>query len=165
MLWHWRTSIFAFGLQRAKVSEVTQSCPTLCDPVDCSLPSSSVHGILQARILEWVAISFSRGSSWPRDRTRASCIGGGCFNLWATREALKELKVHKNQSYFHILTIKIIIIKENFKKYTKKWKGEILKVLFVIPPKTHIKSHKSIQSMYMQDQHDKNYKHQWKESE
>ena len=47
-------------------SEVTQSCPTLCDPVDCSPPGSSVHGILQARILEWVAISFSRGSSQTR---------------------------------------------------------------------------------------------------
>ena len=46
-----------------KESEVAQSCPTLCDPVDCSPPGSSVHGILQARILEWVAISFSRGSS------------------------------------------------------------------------------------------------------
>ena len=46
-------------------SEVTQSCPTLCDPVDSSPPGSSVHGILQARILEWVAISFSRGSSQP----------------------------------------------------------------------------------------------------
>ena len=69
-------------------SEVTQSCLTLCDPVDCSLPSSSVRGILQARILEWVAISFSRGSSWPRDRTRISRIGGRRFNLWATREAL-----------------------------------------------------------------------------
>ena len=44
-------------------SEVTQSCPTLCDPMDCSLPGSSLHGILQARVLEWVAISFSRGSS------------------------------------------------------------------------------------------------------
>ena len=48
-------------------SEVAQSCPTLCDPVDCSPPGSSVHGILQARILEWVAISFSRESSGPRD--------------------------------------------------------------------------------------------------
>ena len=48
-------------------SEVAQSCLTLCDPMDCSLPGSSVHGILQARILEWVAISFSRGSSQPRD--------------------------------------------------------------------------------------------------
>ena len=48
---------------------VAQSCPTLCDPMDCSPPGSSVHGILQARILEWVAISFSRGSSQPRDKT------------------------------------------------------------------------------------------------
>ena len=53
---------------------VAQSCPTLCDPMDCSPPGSSVHGILQARILEWVAIPFSKGSSWPRDRTRVSCI-------------------------------------------------------------------------------------------
>ena len=44
-------------------------CPTFCDPVDCSLPGSSIHGIFQARILEWVAISFSRRSSWPRDWT------------------------------------------------------------------------------------------------
>ena len=70
-----------------KVSEVTQSCPTLCDPMDCSLPGFSVHGILQARMLEWVTISFSRGSSWSRDWTQVSRIGGRCFNLWATREA------------------------------------------------------------------------------
>ena len=65
-------------------SEVAQSCPTLCDPMDCSLPGSSLHGILQARVLEWVAISFSRGSSRPRDRTRVSLIPGRRFNLWAT---------------------------------------------------------------------------------
>ena len=70
------------------VSEVTQSCPTLWDPIDCSLPGSSVHGIFQARVLEWVAISFSRGSSWSRDRTQVSRIGGRCFTDWATREAL-----------------------------------------------------------------------------
>ena len=76
--------------KRKKESEVAQSCLTLCDPMDCrrSLPDSSVHGILQARILEWVIISFSRGSSRLRDRTRVSCIGGRCFNLWATREAV-----------------------------------------------------------------------------
>ena len=54
---------------------VSQSCLTLCDPVDCSLPGSSVHRILQARILEWVAISFSREHSWRRDWTQVSCIG------------------------------------------------------------------------------------------
>ena len=58
---------------------VAQSCPALCDPVDCSPPGSSVHGILQARILESVAVSSSRGSSWPRDRTWVSCIAGGFF--------------------------------------------------------------------------------------
>ena len=56
------------------VCEVAQSCPTLCDPVDCSPPGSTVHGILQARILEWVAISFSMGSSQPRDRTWVSLL-------------------------------------------------------------------------------------------
>ena len=71
-----------------KWSEVTQSCPTLCDPVDCSPPGYSVHGILQARILEWIAISFSRGSSRPRDRTQVSCIASRRFNLWATSEGL-----------------------------------------------------------------------------
>ena len=53
---------------------VTQLCLILCDTLDCSLPGSSVHGIFQARILEWVPISSSRGTSWPRDRTHISCI-------------------------------------------------------------------------------------------
>ena len=66
---------------------VAQSCPTLCDPMDCRLSGSSDHGILQARILEWVAIPFSKGSSWPRDWTQVSHIVGRCFTLWATREA------------------------------------------------------------------------------
>ena len=61
------------------LSSVTQSCLTLCDPMDCSPPGSSVHGILQARILEWVAISFSRRSSQSRDRTCVSCIAGRFF--------------------------------------------------------------------------------------
>ena len=68
------------------VCEVTQSCLTLCNPMGCSPPGSSVHGILQARILEWVTIFFSRGSSQPRDQTQVSCIAGRHFILWATRE-------------------------------------------------------------------------------
>ena len=59
----------------------------LCDPMDYSLSGSSVHGIFQARVLEWAAISFSRGPSLPRDLTRVSCIVGRCFILQATREA------------------------------------------------------------------------------
>ena len=74
-----------------KWSEVTQLCPTLCDPVGCSPPGSSVHGILQASIVEWVAISFSRGSSRPRDQTQVSRIAGRCFILWATREACVQI--------------------------------------------------------------------------
>ena len=67
--------------------KVSQSCPTLCDPMHCRPPGSSVHGILQAKILEWVAISSSRESSWPRDQTQVSCFAGRFFTIWATREA------------------------------------------------------------------------------
>ena len=81
--------LFILYWKKVKVL-VTQSCLTLCDPTDCSPPGSSVHGILQARILEWMAISFSRGSYWPRDWTRVSCIAGRLFTVWATREALRS---------------------------------------------------------------------------
>ena len=63
---------------------VAQLCPTICDPMDCSPSGSSVHGIPQARILEWIAIPFSRGISQPRDRTKVSCITGRFFTVWAT---------------------------------------------------------------------------------
>ena len=72
-----------------KVKVVTPSCLTLCDPMDCRPPSSSVHGILQARILEWVAIAFFKGSSQPKDQTWVSYIAGRFFTVWATREAGK----------------------------------------------------------------------------
>ena len=65
---------------------------TLWDPMDSSQPSSSVHGIFQARILEWVAISFSRGSSQPTDRTQVFRIVGRRFTVWATREGLCFMK-------------------------------------------------------------------------
>ena len=68
-------------------SEVTQSCLTLCDPMDSSLPGSSIRGILRTRVLEWVTIFFSRGSAQPRDWTQVSCIAGRPFTVWATREA------------------------------------------------------------------------------
>ena len=74
--------------ERWKVeSEISQSCPTFCNPMDCSLPGFSIHGIFQARVLEWVAISFSKGSSPPRVWTRVSHIAGRHLTLWATREA------------------------------------------------------------------------------
>ena len=67
--------------------KVAQLCPILCNPMDWSLLGSSVHGILQAGILEWVAIPFSRGSSQPRNQTQVSHIAGRFFTIWATREA------------------------------------------------------------------------------
>ena len=76
----WSNNVFVCVL-------VTQSCLTLGNPMDCSPPGSSVHGILQARILEWVAIPLSRGSSWPRDQIQVFLIAGRFFTIWATREA------------------------------------------------------------------------------
>ena len=88
---------------RESEGEVTQLCPTLCDPMDCSLPGSFVHGIFQARILEWVAISFSRRSSPLRDQTRVSCIVDRCFIIWATREVTLNPDLIKSQdTYFRV---------------------------------------------------------------
>ena len=67
--------------------KVTQSCLTFCNPMNCCLPDSSVHGIFQARILEWVTTPFSRGSSQPSDGTWVSCTAGRFFTVCATREA------------------------------------------------------------------------------
>ena len=69
---------------------ITQLCLTRCDPMDCSPPGFSVHGISKARKLEWVAISFSKETSWPRHRSQVSCIAGGFFTIWATGEARKK---------------------------------------------------------------------------
>ena len=72
-----------FALAKNVCVLVAQLCPTFCDPMDCSQPDSSAHGILQARILEWVAIPFSGGSSWPRDWIQVSCLTGRFFTIWA----------------------------------------------------------------------------------
>ena len=71
-----------YFLSSSEWSEVAQLCLTLCDPMDCSLPGFSIHGVFQTRILEWVAISFSRGSSQPRDWTQVSRIASGQSTLW-----------------------------------------------------------------------------------
>ena len=82
-----------FTIWATRESEVGQSCPTLCDPMDCNLPGCSVHGIFQARVLEWIAISFSRGSSQTRNRTQVSCTAGRRFTMGAIKEAQFELQV------------------------------------------------------------------------
>ena len=75
---------------------VTQLCLILCETMDYSSPGSSVHWISQARILEWVAISFSMGSSRPRDRIHISCTGRWLLYHWATREAQMQVSIHEN---------------------------------------------------------------------
>ena len=90
----WRIlSITLLLCAAAAAAKSLQSCPTLREPVDCSLPGSSVHGIFQAIVLEWIAISHSKGSSQPRDRTRVSCIVDRRFTAWATREIPHTSKV------------------------------------------------------------------------
>ena len=73
---------------------VAYSCPTLSDHMGCSPLVFFVYGVLQARILEWVAIPFSRGSSWPRDWTWVFCIAGGFFTNWVTGEGLQHKAIH-----------------------------------------------------------------------
>ena len=76
-------------------SEVAQSCPTLCDPMDCSPPGFSVHGILQPRILEWVAMLSSRGSFQPRGRTPISCVSGIAGGFFSVEPLAKHLVCNK----------------------------------------------------------------------
>ena len=99
---------------------VTQLCPTLCNPMDYSPPGSSVHEISQARILEWVAIPFSRGSSQTRDGIWVSGIAGGFFTIWAAREDsltkgnfLKRLPWGRKRGHFLIFQLL-----RNFQKLT-----------------------------------------------
>ena len=83
--WAWGGILFILWI--LFVLCLVAQCPTLCDPMEHSPPGSFVHEILQARILEWVAMPSSRGSSQPRDWTQDSCIAGRFFTIWATREA------------------------------------------------------------------------------
>ena len=98
------------------------------DPMGCSPPSSSVHGILQARILEWIAISFSRGSSRPRDQTQVSHIAGRHFNLCATREALKYKNTVSQKTSYRDTELQIQVLTTKISKGGKearlKEKGE-----------------------------------------
>ena len=86
-------------------ASVVQSCPTLCDPTDCSPPSSSIHGILQARLLEWVAMLSSRGSSWPRNWTRVSHVS--CIS----RQVLYQHHLVTAKLTNHLSTLLVSVLK------------------------------------------------------
>ena len=94
---------------------VTQPCLTLCNPMDCSPPGSSVHGIISRQIQEWVAISFSRGSSQPRGQIWVSCITDRFFIIWAIRKVLTSNKMTVNRKRWETLyfTYEIIRILKN----------------------------------------------------
>ena len=107
------------------MSEVTQSCPNLCNPMDCSLPGSSIHGIFQARILEWVAFPFSRRSSQPRDWTWVSRIVGRCFTVWATREVPKKCNAKECSNnctialISHVSKVMLKVLQARLEQYMK----------------------------------------------
>ena len=84
---------------------VAHSCPTLCHPMDYSPPGSSVHGILQARILEWVAMPSSKGSSQPRDPTQVSHSAGEFFTAWATREVHIYVYMYVNVYMYRVTSV------------------------------------------------------------
>ena len=107
--WRWNEDFFIRQVEWS-VMLVAQSCPTLCNPMDYNPSVSSVHGIFQARILEWVAISFSRGSSWPRYQTRVSYIAGRLCTIWATREAQIQKEIYHQ-----------LVINNMFLKYKKNF--------------------------------------------
>jgi len=117
----WRAAVHVVTKSQTRLSDWTelnwlcmllaQLCLTVCDPKDCSHPGSSVHGIFQGRILEWVAISSSRGSSQPRDQipiSCVSCIAGRFFTHWAIKEPFSTIfkckflegKAHHPHLYF-----------------------------------------------------------------
>ena len=104
----WRAAVHGVAKSRTPLSDwaatilacahaQSQSCLTFCNPKKCSSPGSSAHGISQARVLEWIIISFSRGSFQPRDQNCISCIGRRVLYYWATREALKYTNPSVNQ--------------------------------------------------------------------
>ena len=122
----WKESYDQPQFSSVQFSLVAQSCPTLCDPVDCSLPGFSVHGILQARILEWVTIFFSRGSSQPRDWTQVSRIAGRFFTSWRTREALMAESKEELKSL-------LMKVKEESEKVSLKFNIQKTKIMAPIP--------------------------------
>ena len=112
---HFSRIFIYFVIQKKLVKVfVAQSCLTLCNTVACSLPNTSVHGIPQARILKWVPIPFSRGSSPPKDWTWVSCIAGRFFTIWASRDISKSFNsITKNYDIlFSISKLKVRKMRE-----------------------------------------------------
>ena len=107
-----------------------QLCPTLCDPRDCSLPRTSVHGILQAKILDWVAISYSKGSCWPRNWTHipyVSYIDSSFFNISITREAQLVSKFFV--LFIHAPSVSEFLVHNKYSTNTNQWVNRLINEL------------------------------------
>ena len=118
---NWIVTLLPKLIRKWKKVLVAQSCWTLCDHKDGSPPGSSVHGLVQARILEWVPIPFSRGSSQPRDRTQVSCIVGRFFILWAMAQmhmdnifSKKKYKCKNFSSWRIVITLGLCLLKSSY---------------------------------------------------
>ena len=139
---NWIVTLLPKLTRKWKKVLVAQSCWTLCDPKDGSPPGSSVHGIVQARILEWITIPVSRGSSQPRDRTQVSCIVGRFFIFWAIAQTLmdnifsKMKYKYKNFSRWRIWITLGLCLLQSSKFYSQLFikiamKSEFLLVFFL----------------------------------
>ena len=117
---------------------VAQSWPTLCNPMDCSLPGSSVHGIFQARILKCVAILFSRGSSQHRDRTWVSLIAGRFSTIWATiqQPAVTIFKIDRGNLSFRLFAQKLLAFC-GLRASELKDSGFVRHILWLCPPQDY----------------------------
>ena len=111
-------------------SEVAQSCLTLCNPMDCSLPSSSVYGIFQAKVLEWVAVSFCRGSSQPQDRTPVFLIAGGRFSI-LSHQGSPHIYIHIQIQLFFSDSFPIWVIIEYWREFPVLYSRSFLIIYFV----------------------------------
>ena len=112
----WEKETHSEGIKELVKVKVSQWRPTLCNPMNCSPLGSSVHGILQGRILEWVAIPFSRESFWPRGQTQVSHIAGRFFTVWATRKVYdKEASLDPSHFCVHFAAGRYqIFLREKF---------------------------------------------------
>ena len=110
---------------------VTQLCPTFCEPMNCSPPGSSDNGILQARVLEWVAISFSRGSSWPRAWTQVSCIAGRFLTVWIFKGLCWASKVLKNDELGALYSFAHLSFSSHGWKWTVSWPQSHLRAWYL----------------------------------